>query len=229
LAAALPLILYYRAATRRDPALLWRDPELRALFAAVALVSLLLFAVGDLPVQDAVFHAVNAQTTTGFSSTDLSAVDNSSKLVLIFSMLTGAGLGSTGGGVKLLRLLILLRLVQLIVLRAQLPRHGVALVRIGGSSVDETQISRAGAVVLLYGMIIIFSWAAFVTAGHPPLDALFEVVSATATVGLSVGISGPELASWLKAVLCFDMLAGRLEVLALVVVMSPRTWFKRGS
>lgn len=229
LVAALPLILYYRIATRRDAVLLWRDPEWRALFAAVALVSVLLVAAGDLSVGDAVFHAVNAQTTTGFTSADLDALGDSSKLVLIFSMLTGAGLGSTGGGIKLLRVLILLRLVQLLVLRAQLPRHGVAQVRVGGSPLDDAQISRVGGVVMLYVMTIIVSWAFFVAAGHPPLDALFEVVSATATVGLSVGISGPELASWLKAVLCFDMLAGRLEVLALLVVLSPRTWWKRGS
>ena len=229
LAAAMPLVLYYRAVTRRSPAMLWRDPELRAMLAAVTVVSLLLAGTGDLAFPDAVFQAVNAQTTTGFSSVDVAALSDTGKLVLILSMVSGAGLGSTGGGIKLLRLLVLARLVHLIVLRAQLPRHGVAAVRFGRNRIDDAQITLVGGVVVLYAVVIVLSWGAFVSAGHPPLDALFEVVSATATVGLSVGISSPELAPWLKAVLCFDMLAGRLEVLALLVALSPRNWRRRGS
>jgi trk system potassium uptake protein TrkH len=60
--------------------------------------------------------------------------------------------------------------------------------------------------------------------GHPPLDALFEVVSAVGTAGLSAGISGPELHPFLKGVLCADMLMGRLEILAWLVLVSPGTW-----
>jgi len=59
------------------------------------------------------------------------------------------------------------------------------------------------------------------------LDALFEVVSATATVGLSSGITQTELQPALKLVLCFDMLAGRLEIIALLVCLYPKTWFGR--
>jgi len=61
--------------------------------------------------------------------------------------------------------------------------------------------------------------------GYDPLDALFEVVSATGTVGLSTGITGPELPPLLKGVLCADMLMGRLEILAWLVILYPRTWF----
>lgn len=53
------------------------------------------------------------------------------------------------------------------------------------------------------------------------------MVSATGTVGLSSGITRPELEPLLKAILCFDMLAGRLEILALLVILYPRNWFGR--
>jgi trk system potassium uptake protein TrkH len=56
------------------------------------------------------------------------------------------------------------------------------------------------------------------------MPALFEVVSATGTVGLSAGLSSPELAPALKLVLCADMLLGRLEFVALFVLLGPRTW-----
>ena len=67
----------------------------------------------------------------------------------------------------------------------------------------------------------------FLVAGYAPLDALFEVVSALGTVGLSAGIVGPELPAALKGVLCIDMLLGRLEIIAILVLLSPGTWFGR--
>ncbi len=63
--------------------------------------------------------------------------------------------------------------------------------------------------------------------GFPPLDALFEVVSATGMAGLSSGITQAGLPTPLKAILCIDMLLGRLEFVAWMVFFYPRTWFAR--
>jgi trk system potassium uptake protein TrkH len=90
------------------------------------------------------------------------------------------------------------------------------------------------AVITSYGLssaywiskLLLGSWLAFLAAGYPPLDALFEVVSATATVGLSVGITGPDLEPGLKLLLSLNMLAGRLEIVALLVLLFPWTWYK---
>ena len=226
LAAALPMILYYRALANRRPLDILRDRELIALAVAVALVSTVLYLNEALSPTDALLQAINAQTTTGFSTVDITTLSPTGKLALILSMLTGAGLGSTGGGLKLLRILFLLRLVQVLIWRSLLPPHAVITNRVAGVAIDDVQISRVTGVVLLYLLIIVGSWMVFVAAGHEPFDALFEVVSATATVGLSAGLSSPDLASGLKLLLCFDMLAGRLEVLALAVTLYPRTWIR---
>jgi trk system potassium uptake protein TrkH len=77
--------------------------------------------------------------------------------------------------------------------------------------------------------LIFISWTLFLVGGFDPLDALFEVVSAAGTVGLSTGITTSELPGWLKGVLCFDMLAGRLEIIALLVVLYPHTWRGRSA
>jgi trk system potassium uptake protein TrkH len=74
-------------------------------------------------------------------------------------------------------------------------------------------------------MVILVSWLIFVFYGYPPLDALFEVVSATGTVGLSTGITDADLPAVLKALLCIDMLVGRVEIVALLIVLYPPTWF----
>jgi trk system potassium uptake protein TrkH len=225
-AGALPLPVYYRA-WLHGPRQLLQDPELRALLASVVLVALLLWWLGGLLPADALWQAVTAQTTTGFATVDIAALPADAKLVLILSMASGAGLGSTGGGIKLLRLLILIRLIQMILLRAQLPPHGVASLRLGGRSLDPPQVEHALAVVLLFLGLVLACWLPFVVAGHAPLDALFEVVSAAGTVGLSAGITEPGLAPHLKAVLALAMLAGRVEIIALLVLLYPRTWLPR--
>jgi trk system potassium uptake protein TrkH len=134
--------------------------------------------------------------------------------------------GSTAGGIKLLRLLIFIRLLQLALWRAQLPPHAVAAPMLGGRTLETAQIEHALMLILLYVLLILVSWLPFLAAGYPPLDALFEVVSATATVGLSAGITGPDLETGLKLVLGLDMLAGRVEILALVVLLYGGSWHK---
>ncbi len=140
-------------------------------------------------------------------------------------MAVGGGSGSTAGGIKLLRLLVVLRLLQFFVRRTAMPPHAAAQPRLGGQPLDAEEVQRVALVVVLFGVAAGLSWLAMLIYGYPPLDALFEVVSALGTVGLSTGIASPDLATPLKLVLCADMLLGRLELLALLVLLYPRTWF----
>jgi trk system potassium uptake protein TrkH len=148
---------------------------------------------------------------------------------MIGSMLIGGSVGSTAGGFKLLRLLLLLRLLQLVLVRTAAPRHAVIDVRLAGRRVDDEDLWRAMLLMVMFMLLVFLSWLAFVAHGYPALDALFEVASASGTVGLSSGITRPDLEPLLKAVLCFDMLAGRVEIFALLVVLYPGTWFGKRS
>lgn len=233
---AVPMVLYYRAYHHG-----WRnliqDTELRALlFAGLLTCTLLGFFMQNslvLPLDEITAHAIllglSAQTGTGFSSLNVVELDNASKLVLIVSMSIGGGVGSTTGGIKLLRLLILLRLLQLAIQRTAAPSHAVIKPRLGGRILEDDDFQRAMLLIILFMTVIVISWLAFLIAGYAPLDALFEVVSATGTVGLSTGIAGPDLPPALKLVLCLDMLLGRLEIVALLVLIYPRTWFGKRS
>ena len=135
------------------------------------------------------------------------------------------GCPSHVGGIKILRLLILLRLLQLTIRRIALPSHAVVQAQLGGRRLDDDDLLKALLLITLFGVVILLSWFPFVAAGYDPLNALFEVVSATATVGLSTGITHSGLSPFLKAILCMDMLAGRLEIVALLIVLYPGTWF----
>ena len=144
-------------------------------------------------------------------------------------MLIGGGTGSTAGGFKILRLLIFIRLLQMIIVRFCVPRHTVIEPRIHGERIDDEQIREAMTFIILFGIVIFASWFPFVAMGYDPLDSLFEVVSATGTAGLSVGITSSDLPELLKIILCVDMLLGRLEILAWLVLVNPGTWIGRRS
>ena len=99
--------------------------------------------------------------------------------------------------------------------------------RVAGQKVEDADIHEGILIVILFVSTIVISWVPFVFMGYSPIDSLFEVASATGTVGLSSGVTGGELPGLLKGILCADMLLGRLEILAWLVVVYPRTWLGR--
>ncbi len=171
----------------------------------------------------------SAQTTAGFSTVPLAELEPQSKWVLMMAMFLGGGMGSTAGGIKILRCIIFLRLVQLLIARYGLPRHAVLTPKIHRSTLSDNQIREALMLILLFGLVIGLSWFGFLLMGYDPLNSLFEVVSATTTSGLTVGITSTELPTVLKGILCLDMLMGRLEILAWLVLFNPGTWIGRRS
>ncbi|MDS4031177.1 MAG: TrkH family potassium uptake protein [Candidatus Contendobacter sp.] len=234
LAGSVALPLYFLA-WRHGWRILAASVELRALLVlcvlSSALLTLLLYHTQETWQADFVGHAIlmatSAQTTTGFASLPVSKLDATAKLVLILSMLVGGSVGSTAGGFKLWRLLLLLRLSQLVFRRIAMPDRAVMELRLGGRVIEADELARGLWLMLLFATVVLCSWFPFLWFGCDPLNALFEVVSALATTGLSAGIASPELPPLLKGILCVDMLLGRLEIIAVLVLFAPRTWFGR--
>ncbi|MEW6288330.1 MAG: potassium transporter TrkG [Thermodesulfobacteriota bacterium] len=234
LSGAVSLAFYHRIYRRRH--LMPGDfSQVRALLVASLIISLLLGASmrsgNDMPWASVLHHApqlaVSAQTTAGFASMPCKQLNADSKLILIFSMLVGGGVGATAGGFKLLRLLIAASVFRFILVRTCLPRHAVVEPRLEDRVLEGDEIQEALLLILLFIAVVALSWLFFVVMGFDPLDSLFEVVSATGTVGLSVGITSESLPALLKGVLCVDMLMGRLEIIAWLVLIYPGTWFGR--
>jgi trk system potassium uptake protein TrkH len=98
---------------------------------------------------------------------------------------------------------------------------------LGGRVLRAEEIQQAFLIIFLFVLVVGISWFIFVAADYQALDALFEVVSATGTVGLSAGLSSGGLPDYLKTVLCADMLLGRLEIVAWMVIFYPKTWIGR--
>ena len=233
LAGAIPLVLYFRS-FKESGRVLIRDRQLQGILIAglVAALLMALFLTQDgfgwiQALRHGVLNAFSAQSTAGFATLDISQLNAGAKLTLIFSMFLGGGVGSTAGGIKILRLLILGQLLFIFLQRPGMPRQAVAEASLGKRRLETDEIQNALSIVFVFLASIGISWLVFVGMGHNALDSLFEVVSAIGTVGLSSGISAPDLHPFLKGVLCADMLLGRLEIIAWIVLFYPRTWIGR--
>jgi len=233
LAGAVPLTLYSGLFRRRAGP---RTGELELLWLVLLGLAfstgafLLMVHGGANPLKallDAPVLAFSAQTTAGFSGLDLASVDQELKALLIFPMLIGGGLGSTAGGFKIIRLLAVLKVVHLVLQRTSLPQHAVYKPRIMDRDLDRDFLADVLQIIFLYFAVTALSWLAFVLHGYNPLDSLFEVVSAVGTVGLSAGVTGPDLPALLKGVLIADMIMGRVEIVAILVLFFPQTWIGR--
>ena len=217
----------------------WRellgDTGCRALFVSIgattALVTLFMSLSGHYDwsriAENAPLMAASAQTTAGFSSMTVADLDPASKAVLIASMFVGGDAGSTAGGIKLVRLLLILQLIGLAVVRTALPDRATVGLKIYGQAPETAQVHRMLTIVFLFSAVVLVTWLAFLAFGYPALDSLFDVVSATATTGLSTGVTSSDLVPPLKALLCLDMLMGRLEILAVLTLFFPATWIGR--
>jgi len=232
-AGAIPLVLYFRS-FKEGGRVLTRDRQIQGLLIAglVAALLMALFLTRDgfswiQALHHGVLNAFSAQSTAGFATLDISQLNAGAKLTLIFSMLLGGAAGSTAGGIKILRLLILVQLLYIFLQRPGMPRQAVAEASLGRRRLETDEIQSALSIVFLFMTSIAISWLVFVGMGYNPLDSLFEVVSAIGTVGLSSGITAPDLHPVLKGVLCADMLLGRLEIIAWLVLFYPWTWIGR--
>ena len=175
-------------------------------------------------LRHALFVGASAQTTTGFSTLDTSALPTPALLWLILAMLAGGNTGSTAGGLKTDRVLALVAVVRLTLQRPSLPEKAVVEPSVEGDRIGVRELQGVVTVLALALLTILGAWAVFLAEGHG-LDGLFEVVSATTTTGLSTGVVGPDLAPSLQLVLSLAMMLGRLEFVALLVLLWPMTWF----
>ena len=212
LAGAVSFAVYYQASART---LLraWPVWTLLVLTAGASALAGSFIAVdaspgGDATWTDGAWLAISAQTSAGFSTVPVGELPPAAKLTLIVSMLIGGQLGSTAGGIKILRFLLLVRLVQARLHRLSLPPRAHVPLRIDGIRVGRTELENVIAFLTIYMTMALLGWVAFLAHGHAPLDALFDVVSALGTVGLSAGTVGPDTAPLLKALLCGLMIMG---------------------
>ena len=234
LAGSINFALHYIALSGRRLKGYFANEECRAFLLAilvfVGLNAFLLnfFQASDTPLRHSLFNTVAVITTTGYATTDYGAWPVALQVVLFFLMFAGGCSGSTTGGVKNLRLLVLTRQGGRELFRLIHPRSVVSL-KIDGLRVPERVLYAVWSFVVLYAATFIL--VAFVISlfGFDFLTS-FAAAGATLTgLGPGFGMVGPAshyamMPEGAQLVLCLSMLLGRLEIFTLLVLLVPAFW-----
>lgn len=231
-------VLHYRAMLERRPLRALRDYELRQYLAAIAcstvVAALLLYVqLGyglERAVRAALFQVTSIMTTTGFATDDFELWPPLGQLILLVLMFTGGCTGSTAGGMKIFRIVLLAKVVAR-EFKRMVERHGVFAVRLGRRVMPEPAIQSVLNLVYLAFVVNFVSCLALAAVGVDVLTAISAVAAAMFNIGPGLGAVGPTdnyshlpvLAKW---VLGFDMIAGRLEFYTLLVTATPWFWRK---
>ncbi|MFT4241355.1 MAG: potassium transporter TrkG [Acidovorax sp.] len=214
----------------------WRDPELRAtlltLVGSGLAVSLLLWAKGVYaPLQalrHGMFNTVSMATTTGFATVDFLAWPVFAPVLMLLLSGVATSAGSTGGGIKMVRMLILVKQARREMNRLVHPR-AVQPVRLGEAVVDNPVIFSVLAFMLVYGGTVFSLSMLLLLTDLDPLTAFSAVLASVNCAGPGLGSVGPAstyavLTDFQIWVCTLGMLLGRLEILSFMALLTPAFW-----
>jgi len=222
----------------RQFANVFRDEELKTYFgvilASIALITLnirSLYPTLEEAIRHAAFQVGSIMTTTGYATTDFDLWPSFSRTILLALMVVGASAGSTGGGLKVGRVLLLLKGLGRNIRRMLNPRK-VDLIRnnsqvVSEQVLDNTNAYLAAYVVILFAVFVIISLDGFsVGTNFSAVLACFNNIGpGLEAVGPTCNYAG--FSSLSKLVLSWAMLAGRLEIFPILVLCSPGTWKRK--
>ena len=220
---------------KRKPKEVLGMSEVLVYFAVIALATVLitinirpLYTNSATAVKDAAFQVGSVITTTGFSTTDFNLWPTLSKAILVTLMFIGACAGSTGGGIKVSRFIILGKAIGKELDYIVHPNN-VRKVKVDGKQLEHVVLRQTNVYLSLY--IILFALSVLIVAIDSfDLESTFTAVAATLNnIGPALGVAGPasnysSFSILSKIVLTFDMIAGRLELFPVIVLFSARTW-----
>ena len=237
--AGISFARYFIVWRSRSGISLIRDAEVRAyvlvLVASIAGLGLLLLSHGVYAdfgdaLRSAAFHVVSVATTTGYASTDYALWPVFAPVFLMFLGTFVSCAGSTGGGIKMVRMVLLLKQARRELVRALHPRV-VNPVTMGRAMVPATVIASIMAYMLIYGATTIGLTMLMLLSGLDIVTAFSAVVATVNNIGPGLGQVGPasnfgvltDFQTWVCTV---AMLMGRLELLAVMVLFIPEFWRK---
>ena len=215
----------------------YKDHEFRVYFGICIICSILFFInivstnkyqADLLSFRHSVFTAVSILTTTGFSTENFNEWPEMSKTLLFFLFFIGGSAGSTTGGMKIIRSIVVVKYL-LYEVRKLLHPKGVFTINIGKISIDDNVVRATLGFYLFYILIFVFTAVILSFTGLDVETALTASASAIGNIGPGLGSIGPtdnwghlsDFAKWLTS---FCMLLGRLEIFTVVVLFSRSFW-----
>lgn len=232
LLGAIPFLVHYRVLSGELRTFL-SDLQIRALF--LVLLSLLgvlclenyysLYHSFSEALRFSAFQLVSGLTCTGFQTTDVQLWTGRAQTIVWLAMLIGGGAGSTAGGIKLIRAVIVWRGINWSLTKTLLPKNAIKPFRFGKRLLNDEEINSIGAeanlIVILWIIFLLVGVGVLTLAGTPGYtlnEVIFEIVSAQSNVGLSTGITGAGMPWGGKIMLILNMWIGRLEIIPVLML-----------
>ena len=199
----------------------------------VALISINLIANGG-PVghsiQQVAFQVASIMTTTGFATADFDLWPQFSRTLLVIIMFIGACAGSTGGGIKVSRIMIYLKQVKKELMQQVHPRQ-VRVTKMDSKGIEHATLRSCNVFLMTYALVFIGSILCVSLNGFDFTTNFTAVTATLNNIGPGLNTVGPtcnfsHFSTFSKFVLMFDMLAGRLEIIPMLILFHHRTWKK---
>ncbi|MEJ2609964.1 MAG: TrkH family potassium uptake protein [Candidatus Thiodiazotropha sp.] len=229
--------LHFLVVRRRSLRIYLEDSEFRGyiitLSAVIFIVSVALYTMGvyeswSESITQGLFQAISIGTTTGFTTADYSVWPGFISILLLFSSFVGGCAGSTGGGIKVIRFLLLIKqglreINRLIHPNAEIP------VRVGNKTIPWRVVEAVWGFFALYVASFGIMYLALAATGLDLMTSFSAVAASINNLGpglADVGLHYANLNDPAKWILCFAMLLGRLEIFTLLVLLTPAFWRK---
>lgn len=222
----------------RDFKTVWRNEELRTYLAVIAastaLITLNISSQFGSPLKAfryAIFQVASIITTTGYATADFVKWPMFSQCILVMLMVMGACASSTGGGIKMSRVLIILKTIKREIKQMTHPKS-VSIIRVNGKKMNTEIVRKVCAYLMAYAVIAVIS-ILLVSIDNMDFATTFSSVMATLNnIGPGIGNVGPtgsfaDFSVFSKLVFCVDMLAGRLELFPFLMLFSFPVWKKQ--
>lgn len=215
----------------------FKDAELKLYLTVVGVIILLVFANVMLSgygetfgktFTDSAFQVVSTVTTTGYSTHDYDLWPTFSKMLIFILMVAGACSSSTGGGVKMIRVLVALKMIRRGVSLKLHPNRFIP-VAIGNRAVAQEVATNITNYIFLYIAVIFGGSLVISLNGFDLITTISSVITCVGNVGPGFNLVGPSLnfsifSNFSKTVLSFLMIAGRLELFTFFMLFSPHYW-----
>jgi trk system potassium uptake protein TrkH len=237
LLAGINFSLHYQF-LRGKPLVFWKDPECRFFLIVVFLLSLVvgwdLYGNVYQTINDAIrygaFQIVSVVTTTGYATADYEKWPGLSQVIIFLCMFMGASAGSTGGGIKCVRILLGFKYCYRELFALIHPR-AVTSIKLGGKSVSDEIVQSVIGFLVLYAALFAVCSILLAATGVDFVTAFTAVGSCIGNIGPGFGLVGPVenyaqipyIGKWL---LIWCMLLGRLEIYTVIILLVPEFWRK---
>ena len=216
---------------------IFKNEELRYYLGIIAVATMLITAnIASMydsieqAFRNAFFQVTALITTTGFVTANFELWPEFSKTILIVIVMIGACGGSTGGGLKVSRLVIVLKMITQELKRMVHPRS-INIIKLDGMKIEQETVDSVTSFFVIYVFLIFGSFIIISVDNFDFTTSLTAVMTCVGNVGPGLGGVGPVenfsiFSPFVKMVLCMDMLLGRLEIFPLVMLFSPAVWKK---